>query len=209
MAVTYPIDFPTVIGLGGFKINLRTAVARSESPFSFVEQTYDWGGQIWEIEATTPTLNRDTAEYFNSWIFKLRGKKGTFLLPIPGAETPRGSFAGTPVFDGAGQTGGTIDLDGFTPSTVGVIKAGDWFSYGTGSATRLHKFLDDADSDSSGQVTVNIAPNLRNSPADGTAIVTSSPKGLFRLAENTNGYEINSDNFYILSFRAVEALNGS
>ena len=164
---------------------------------------------MWTFEATMPLLNRDTAEIFNAWLLSLKGRKGTFLMPIPGAESPRGSVPGTPLVDGASQTGDSLDLKGFTASQTGVLKAGDYINLGTGANTHLHKVLADIDSDTAGNATVEIFPDLRESPTDSQSVITSDCKGLFRLADNFNGFDINSDDFYLLTFRGLEALDGS
>lgn len=209
MAISYPLDWPTELGLNSFTLRTRNSVARSESPFSFVEQTYDWGGQLWEFSGTTPLMNRDTAEIYNSFLIKLNGRKGTFTLPIPNSETPRGSFAGTPVVDGAGQTGNTLNVRGFDPSEVDVAKVGDYIQIGTGLSTRLYKILDSVDSDTSGDAVLTIYPNLRSSPSDGQTIITSNCKGLFRLSSNISEININSNSFYSIQLSGIEAISGT
>lgn len=209
MAITYPIDFPTDLGVNNFTLRQRTAVSRTESPFTFSEQVYDWGGQIWEIEANLPLMNRATAEIYNSFLFKLKGKKGTFTMAIPGAGAPRGTVTGTPVVNGASQTGSSLNVSGFGTSDTGVLLAGDYIQIGTGSSTRLYKVLDDVNSDGSGNATLEIFPDLRSSPSNGAAIITSNAKGLFRLRDNMSPVTIDVNSFYSIKFSAIEALNGT
>lgn len=205
MAITYPLDFPTDLGLNDFTLRAVNAVARTESPFTFQEQVYDWGGQKWELEAKIPVTTRATAEIYASFLIKLKGKKGTFTITIPNSETPQGTGNGTPVVDGGSQTGSTLDVRGFDPSET-VLKAGDYIQLGSGATTSLHKVLNDATSDGSGDVTLDIFPDLRSSPSDGATVVISNPKGLFRLAENQTDIKINEPYFYNLSFKAVESI---
>lgn len=209
MAITYPLTFPSDLGVESFRVIQRVSVGRNESPFNFAEQVYDWGGQILGIEATMPRMNRETAEIFNSFLFSLNGRKGTFLMSIPGSEDALGVATGTPLVNGASQTGNELDTDGWTPNTTDIVKAGTWFSYGTGTSTRLHKVLADADSNGSGEATLTIWPNLRSSPADNAALDFTSPQGLFRLDGNTQPIDISGPNFHTFSFKAWEALNGS
>ena len=68
-----PIDFPSTISVNGLRVTPRNAVARSESPFSFAEQVYDWGGEMWSIEGSLPPMARDTAAEYRSFILKLKG----------------------------------------------------------------------------------------------------------------------------------------
>jgi hypothetical protein len=204
MTVTFPIDFPSNIGIGSFKMGLRTAVGRLESPFSFAEQVIRYSGEIWEIEVGLPNMLREDAEYFNAFLLKLRGRWGTFLIGDPNAATPRGAWAGTPLVKGASQTGATLLIDGLTPSTT--IKAGDNFQLGSGSTSRLHKVLNDTTANGSGEATLDIAPNIRTSPADNAALTIANPRGLFRLNDSIQPFSINSNSIYNISFKATESL---
>lgn len=96
--------------------------------------------------------------------------------------------------------------DGWTTSTTGILKAGDWIQLGSGSATRLHKVLDDVNSDASGNATLSIWPSLRSSPSDNAQITVSSPKGQWRLASNEIQYSIDEASVYGITFACVESL---
>lgn len=204
MAISYPLSFPSALTVSSISIAPRNAVERSESPFTFEEQIYDLGGEMITISGTMPLMTREQAEAYVSFLFKLKGRRGTFLFPIPNS-TPRGVATGTPLVDGAGQTGNSLNIKGMTVSTTNIFKAGDWLNLGTGSSTRLHKILDDANSDGAGKVTVNIWPSLRSSPADGAAITITNCKALLRLA-NDEGYSIDTNKMYFMQFSAMEAL---
>ena len=210
MTITSPLTFPIDdVGLTNFKITPRNAVARTESPFSFADQVTAFSGEMWQISGTIPSCNRAIAEIYNSFLVALRGSYGTFLIGDPAARSPQGSIAGTPVVDGAGQSGHTLALRGFTSSATDVLKAGDYIQIGTGLSSRLYKVLVDVDADSSGDAVVDIWPRLRTSPADGTSIITTNTVGLFRMSSNTTPIEIRYPALYSGSFSAQEALNGS
>ncbi len=68
---------------------------------------------------------------------------------------------------------------------------------------------DNADSDSGGYATLKITPDLRASPADNAVVTVNNCKVLARLADNSNNFKINNNSFYLLTLRAIEALNGS
>lgn len=207
MAITYPLTWPTALGFATFRFIYRNAVGRNESPFNFAEQVYDWGGQIWEIEGTMPVMERATAEIFNAFLAALKGRKGTFLVPFPGQGTPLGLATGTPLVKGGSQTGSSLITDGWTVSQSPIIKAGSLFSLGTGTSTRLYKILQDANSNGSGDATLDIWPDLRSSPADNAALDLTDPYGLFRMASNVQPIDINNDSQQTFSFRAIEALS--
>lgn len=210
MPITYPIDFPQLAtvgsGMSSFSCGLRVAAVRTESPFSFVEQVVKWSGEIWDIEIALPNMRRDDAEEFNAFLLKLRGKYGTFLVGDPNASAPRGLWGGTPLVNGAGQTGDELLLDGLPTSQAKTAKAGDYIQIGTGEAARLYKILEDADSNSSGEMTILIAPNLRTSPADNEPIIYQNARGVFRLTQNIVPFRINSESIYSISFKATESL---
>jgi len=204
MTITYPLSFPTNLGISSFMLGLRESIGRNESPYSFDEQIYDNMGQMWELEIGLPNMKRDDAEDFNAFLLKLRGRYGTFLVGDPNAATPRGTWAGTPVVDGGSQTGYNLNVKGFDAGAT--VKAGDYFSLGSGANTHLHKIITDGTADGSGDLTLEFMPMLRASPADNDALTSSGAKGLFRLDSNISPFQINQESVYSIKFRAKESL---
>lgn len=207
MAVTFPVTFPTTFGVSNFQIGLDHAVGVTESPFTFEQQVQEHQGTSWEISATLQLLNRDQAEEYNAFIASLRGRTGTFLMTIPGSETPRGVATGTPLVDGGAQTGTDLVTDGWTPSQTGILKAGDFINLGSGSSTRLHRVLEDVDSDGGGSATLVLAPKIvsDDSPGDNDPITVTNCKGLFRLKSNLISVDIQPPNQHTIRFSAREA----
>jgi hypothetical protein len=78
--------------------------------------------------------------------------------------------------------------------------------YAPGLDARLHKVLVSADSDSNGKATLEIRNRLRESPPDFSAVITSSAKGLFRLADNEQQWDIDAAKNFGIGFSAVEDL---
>lgn len=183
-----------------------SVVGVSTSPFSREQQVYAHQGDWWEVDVSLPAMKRADAEPWVAFLLALNGREGTFLLGEPINTAPRGVGTGTPLVKGASQTGRTLLTDGWTISQTGILKAGDWFQLGTGSSSRLHKVVQDADSDGSGNATLEIWPRLRVSPADNAALTVSSPKGVFRLAGNMREWSLEQAAIYGLSFSCVEAL---
>ena len=146
------------------------------------------------------------AEQWITFLLKLNGMEGTFLFGDPNAKTPQGPATGTPLVNGASQTGNSLITDGWTVSVTGILKAGDYIQLGSGSTTRLYKVLNDADSDAGGNATFDIWPRLRVSPADNDLIITSAAKGLFALAGNIMEWDIEGAMKYGISFTAIEDL---
>jgi len=206
MAITYPLALPTHTGIRSIELRAVNAVAYSQSPFTYAGQSHAYSGQTWQADISLPPMKRDDAEQWIAWLISLRGQYGTFLLNDPSATAPRGSAGGTPLVNGALQTGGTINLDGCTASQTGWLKAGDYIQLGSGSSSKLHKVLQDADSDASGEVSLDIWPHIRTSPVDDAPVVTSSAKGVFRLSSNEQAWSVNEASIYGLTFGAFEAL---
>lgn len=183
-----------------------SVVGQSVSPFSAESQVYAHQAEWWEVDVTLPPMKRIDAEPWVAFLLALNGKEGTFLLGDPVNTAPRGVGTGTPLVKGASQTGKTLLTDGWTAGQTGIMKAGDWFQFGSGSSSRLHKVVQDANSDGSGNATLEIWPRLRESPADNAPIVVSSPKGVFRLSSNVREWALERAGFYAVSFTAREVL---
>lgn len=206
MAVTYPLAIPTNKGLAKVRLTANNVVGVSQSPFTARQQVYKYTGQFWEADISLPPMKRADAEYWISFLLKLNGSYGTFLLGDPNGATARGVATGTPLVNGANQTGADLITDGWTPNTTGILKAGDYIQLGTGSTSLLHKVLDDVNSDGSGNATLTLWPDLRSAPSDNAAIVVSAPKGVFRLTAGQQSWDINEATFYGITFGAREAL---
>ncbi len=209
MSITYPLTLPTQTGIATVNLVARNTVGVSSSPFTYTQQIHKHQGQRWEADITLPPMKRADAEVWISFFMKLYGSYGTFLLGDPNGATARGtasSAAGTPVINGASQTGNQLAIDGLPTSETGYLKAGDYIQLGTGSTSQLYKVLDDVDTNGSGEATLTIWPDLRSSPADGATVVVANAKSIFRLSTNTTDWQINSAGYYAMTFGATEAL---
>jgi hypothetical protein len=210
MAITYPLTLPTVTGVATISLTARNIVGLSQSPFTLKTQVQKHAGQRWEANVTLPPMSRDEAEYWISFLMKLNGVFGTFLLGDPNATTPRGGIKDYPSdameVNGASQSGNSLNIDQATASITGYLKAGDYIQIGTGSTSQLYKVLSDADSNGSGEVTVDIWPNLRTAPADNDRVYAANTVGVFRLADNSAIFNIDQASTYGLTFSAIEAL---
>lgn len=206
MTITYPLTFPSVTGVMDINWRAVRADVLTQSPTTFVQQVIRHQGQRWEADISLPPMKRASAEEWIGFLLQLDGRNGTFLMTPPEALTPRGSAGGTPVVFGASQTGSTLAIDGGTVSTTGYLKAGDFIQLWTGSATRLHKVVKDADTNASGEVTVDIWPNLRESPADNATVVVTAAKGRFRLDQPIMDWSVNNASIFGITFGIVEAI---
>jgi hypothetical protein len=206
MAISYPLSLPTTIGIANITLTASNAVAISESPFTYRQQIVAHPGQRWSATVSVPPLRKEFIEPWVTTLLALKGQVGTFLLGDPNNATPRGVATGTPLVKGAGQTGGTLEIDGATPSVTGWLLAGDYIQLGSGASATLHKVLQSANSDSGGNVTLEIWPNIRTAPLDNAVVTLNNTVGLFRLATNQQSWSINESSAYGLSFDCVEVI---
>ena len=206
MAITYPLALPTTTGLAKIRISANSIVGISMSPFTAKQQVYKYTGQFWEAEISLPPMKRADAEYWISFLLKLNGSYGTFLLGDPNGTAPRGVGTGTPLVKGASQTGSQLITDGWTPDTTNILKAGDYIQLNSGADAKLHKVLDDVDSNSSGEATLTLWPDLRSAPSDNAPIIVNNAKGVFRLSTNQADWDVNEASIYGMTFPARESL---
>jgi len=204
--ITYPLTLPSHTGIAQISFRAINTVGVSQSPFTYKQQVVAHSGQRWEADITLPPMRRSDAEQWVAWLMSLRGRLGTFNLGDPVGATPRGSAGGTPLVNGASQLGGTLEIDGCTASQTGWLKAGDYIQLGSGGTATLHKVLQDADSNASGEVTLEIWPYVRSAPSDNATVVTSNTVGHFRLASNEQNWNIDQAAIYGITFGAVEAI---
>ena len=209
MAITYPLSMPTNHNVATISLSAQNAVGITMSPYNNKLTVYKHQGQRWQADISLPLMKRADAEEWITFFMKQYGGYGTFLLGDPNAATPRGSAAsaaGTPVVNGASQTGNELAIDGLPASATGYLLAGDYIQLGSGSTAQLYKVLDDVNSNASGEATLTIWPDLRSSPADDATVAVTDAKGVFRLSTPTHDWNIDTAGFYSLSFVAIEAL---
>jgi hypothetical protein len=177
-------------------------VAVSISPFTKQQQVQDWQASGMEASVSMPPLTKAQAPAWIAWLMALHGQANVFQLGDPLAVAPQGSGLGTPLVNGSGQTGYTLALRGWAPSAAGVLLPGDWIQIGY----RLYRNLQAANADGSGDLVLSIWPQLRESPADGTAVILNNTQGLWRLKENARKWSETASRTYGLEFSIIEAI---
>lgn len=175
-------DFPNV-GIQNMTLRLKSAVAMSQSPFTFDQQTYQHQGVRWECEVTLSPMTRAEAKQVEGFLFGLRGMANTFKLGHPLHNTTA-----------TGTITGSANSDTVTASISGA-SVGDYFEYAD------HLYIITSISGS----TYGIMPPLRSSASSATVDFTY-PKGTWRLA--TNDIQFNSDvaGIYTFTLPLVEGL---
>lgn len=196
MAISYPLSTPTTIGIEQIELRAVNAVVTSQSPFTYRQQVISHGGQRWEAYVSIPSTRRDLAAEWKAMLVALKGPIGTFLLGDPDYVTPRGTVSSCTLSGTAGNSTVSVTM-------TGTLLAGDYIQLGSGSSAKLHQVL----VNQSGSGSLEIWPSLRNNYTN-AAVITSSPKGVFRLKENVTSWTINNASAYGISFEAVEVVTG-
>lgn len=206
--MSFPLNLPTSSCANSVTITLKHVVGGTQSPFTLEEQLFQWSGEQWAVEFSLPQLtDGDTAEEWIAFALRLKGRAGTFLMGDPSHKTPRGVGGGSPLVDGITQAGvSVVNIKNAPVSTTGWLKRGDYVQFGSGSTARLHKLLADADTDSSGDTSIEITPLTRTSINDSSAVVINNPVGLFRMNENSVSWGRYPSGIYRFGFSAMEAL---
>ncbi len=185
MAITYPLSLPSGLQFATRNWKRNNVQADVVSPFSGASQVIDFGGQWVTCTLTLIAMHRAEAQDWSGWLASLRGHIGTFLLGDPARRVPLGAAAsapGVPLVKGGGQTGNVLVIDGCGNSVTDYLKRGDLFQLGTGAESRLYEVVKSASSNGSGEVTLDIWPDLRGAPADNAPLAVSDAKGLFHLS---------------------------
>jgi len=206
MTISYPVSLPTSPAPKDMEWGGMTVAGKNVSPYTLGQETFEWPGNRWRVSVRYPPMTRAQGDAVVAALISLYGV-GTFLLgPAGPGKTAKGVATGTPLVNGANQVGKELVTDGWTISVTGILKAGDFIQRGSGVTSRLHVVLQDVNSDGSGNATLDIWPRIRESPADNSAIVVASPKGVFRLVGSEPKWDQDTAYVYGVSFEAEEAL---
>lgn len=207
MSISFPLTVPDNTSIQAIKFKPNSIVGVTQSQFSGVQKVQAHDGKWWSLRAALLPKTRDSGQDWSGWFTSLNGPEGTFLFGHPHEATPRGSAStapGTPLVDGAAQTGDQLAIKGAPNGAVDYLRRGDWIQLGSSSTARLYKIMQDATADGSGDVTLEIWPDLRSSPGNGDSVTVSSAVGVFRLTQAFE-YDVDSEHLYTQPFSAIEA----
>ena len=202
---SYPLTFPTNVGVQTQRFALVRTVAVSSSPFTGQDQVVQHEGEFWTTQIKFPPMLKVNAAPIIAFLLQLRGRRGTFALGDQDRKTIQGVATGTIRVNGASQTGNQIALDGFANSTNNVFKAGDYIQIGS----YLYMVTEDVNSNGSGEANVKIEPALRSGIEtinNDDAVIYSSTTTLMRLDNNEFQWDTDQVSNYGISFACSEAL---
>jgi hypothetical protein len=189
---TVPTAFRTYL-LAGAKMDYSLAPRDSNRMVCI-----DPGAQL-ELVDTLKSLFQDSTSISNQYKNGVMGTAGGFKFAMDQNVNTHtiGALGGTPLVNGAGQTGSVLVTNGWTASIAGILKKGDIFTlsgvFQVNAQSRqptanLQQFVVTADcaSDAGGNVSIPIYPAITvtgafqtvvASPASGTAIVMFGAAG--------------------------------
>jgi hypothetical protein len=118
-------------------------------------------------------------------------------------SAPKGQGGGNPVrINGAASVGASlINVDNATTSQTDWLLAGDYIQIGTGENARLYMVVSDADTNGSGEATIQIWPNLQQAVVDNQSIGINGAVGCFFLNAPPT-FETDNNSFTRISFSA-------
>ena len=189
---------PVAAAPSQIEFSMVDAVAANDNPFTGQQQVVSWGTAWMEWGVTLPAMHITAAVQWFAWLMSLQGQTNIFQLGDPTHTSPFGTGAGSPVVNGGGQTGFTLSTRGFTGGG-NVLQSGDWIQIGY----RLYRVT--ANATGSGP-TLAIWPQIRESPADGTAIAVTNTQGIWRLKESVRKCSVNEMRLYGFQFNIREAI---
>lgn len=130
----------------------------------------DRPGSRWRIAFTFPLMTIDASRALNSRL--KRAKRQTLQINIPMLIDQ--GIPGSPVVDGAGQSGTTLAVRGFEPSYY--AKEDFWLTIVEADGTAyLHSMAETVTADGSGDAVLEIEPPLRAPFADGDIVHFGKP----------------------------------
>lgn len=181
---------------------LTAAAAVATSPFTGSVEVQDWGGAWWDYAIEMARTTGREGRRLAAFLAALGGPRGRFLFRDPTIRQPGSLLA--PTVAGGFQTGGTLISAGWPPDATPLL-AGDFFSLGTGGATRLHQLTADVASDAAGLAALTFVPRLREAPADGAPLEIVAPAVVLRLSAPVPARIGRADSF-LFTLAAREAL---
>jgi hypothetical protein len=191
------LTFPTLSrGPASLAWALQSATLQHQSPLSGATRTISTPGSRWTFSASWPALAYADRSKVEAFLASLNGRAGRFYFSPPEYYFPKGSARSATV-NGGSQTGSSLNV---TMTAFWTLKAGDFLEVNG----ELKRVTSDMSADSNGLGTVNFAPPLRASPANGAAISLQAPTATFMLMDDKAGVTVGPGGFADFTIDAIE-----
>ena len=136
------------------------------------------GPTLYNLEVQIPAQQLNGGNYYSieEEVIALEYGQETFQsanisgLIGGGLTSPRGLWSGTPIVSTGGQTGNTVSIStGLNIITTNYVRAFDYIQFG--GSTKVYQAASDADTNSSGIVTITLNSPLVTSPALSSPVI--------------------------------------
>ena len=157
---------------------------RSGNPFNNTFITATRPGTLWKVQISWAVLTIREEGLLTSFFQSLNGMQHRVRLHDFARENgPEGNASGTGRVMGSGQTGVSLNTDGWPINTT-IFYPGDWFSVNG----ELKRITNTVVSSGLGQATINFAPALRSIPSDNTILDYTQPTAVFSIEDPNVSY---------------------
>lgn len=157
-------------------------------------------GDRWVASLTMPPVTGEDARLLTTFAMRVSEVGGSVLLPMFGYTFP-GVAGLTPLVNGAGQSGSTLNIDGLPPNETGIIPAGARMGLATNQVVWVAA---DADSNGSGEAAVTLTTPIRTSPDENSAVDLYTPKVACILPEGFAEWAISAPLIHTITFQFIE-----
>ena len=198
-------QFPTTVNFSAlqFKDNRPTLVNQTISGKKQVRQL---GSQYFSFTVQMPPMKQENAQAYFAFLQKQKGSFEDFTIAAPLDNLGAGKAeTDIQVVGSHSLADASIALDGFTASQSGALKAGDLIKFANHS--KVYMVQSDIDSNSSGELTVLISPNLVAALADNEAVTVNKPSFTVYLENNEIMYSTDASGLYSISFDVREVIS--
>lgn len=197
------LTIPNGIRIRSSQFGLRFNTQRFTSPLNGFTQRLNLPGAKWFATYTLTGYRRAEIADIQAFLAKLRGGANTFYAYDPDAKTLLGAGGGSPLVNGAGQTGASLNIDGASNSVTNWLKAGDYFEVNG----EFKMVVANVNTNGSGQATITFEPPLRDSPPDNAVVNITSPRCKMMLVDDdASQWAVDYSGIYQVSFSGVEVL---
>lgn len=179
---------------------LRSNTAVHQSPFNEAIETLDRDGEHWAISMAFEQLQDTRRAELLAFLFKLNGAQHRFTVQ-DFSYSRLGAGGGSPIVNGAGQTGKSLNITSGPASQTNWLRAGDKISV----AGLLHSVDADVDTAAGGTATILVSPRIFAAPANSAPVEIDTPTNSFALISNSLAV-MSKANESSVSFEAVSAL---
>jgi hypothetical protein len=195
------LTFPSIVPMRT-EWALESNTQSFNSPLSRSIQTRELTGSRWLANMIFTDLSNTEARVLAAFLAQLRGQSGRFFLFDHSHSSPRGVGTGSPLVNGASQTGTSLITDGWTPSQTNIMRAGDYVEFNN----ELKMVVADVNSDGGGNATLTVEPPMRSSPANNAVITVTQATATMMLQDDAQARWVNRPGtFSSFSVSAVEA----